>query len=164
VLLYLESSDNSYQLANFRGITINVETDADSGEITDATRAAAQETVDAILAAYAEEPTEEKFAALADEYDMSGENRAGGLYENVILGQLASRDVEDPGFDSTSVGEVQTVYSDGKFYITYALESGERYDRYIAKNMKSSEQYESAMTAAEANYPVKTLFPFHFAK
>ncbi len=164
VLLYLESSDNSYQLANFRGITINVETDADSGEITDATRASAQETVDAILAAYAEEPTEEKFAALADEYDMSGENRAGGLYENVILGQLASRDVEDHVFDSTSVGEVQTVYSDGKFYITYALESGERYDRYIAKNMKSSEQYESAMTAAEANYPVKTLFPFHFAK
>ena len=164
VLLFLDRNDNSYNLANFRGITINVETDADSGEITEATRAAAQETVDAILAAFAEDPTEEKFAALADEYDMSGEDLDGGLYENVIMGQLASEEVEKHVFSGTSVGEVQTVYSDGKYYITYALESGERYDRYIAKYFKSNQQYSDALDAAEANYPVKTTFAFKFAK
>ena len=163
VLLFLDRNDNSYNLANFRGITINVDTDENTGEISDATRAAAQETVDAILAAYAEEPTEEKFAALADEYDMSGEGREGGLYENVILGQLASQEVEDHVFGAPA-GEVQTVYSDGKYFITYSLESGERYDHYIAKSLKSNQQYSDALTAAEADYPVKTTFAFKFAK
>ena len=164
VLLFLDRNDNSYELANFRGITINVETDAESGEITDATRAAAQETVDTILAAFAEDPTEENFAALADQYDMSGEGRVGGLYENVILGQLASPEVEDFVFSGAGVGEISTIYSDGRFYITYPLENGERYDRLIAKNLKASKQYQDTMDAAEASYPVTTTMAFRFAK
>ena len=46
----------------------------------------------------------------------------------------------------------------------YALESGERYDRYIAKRFKSNQQYSDALDAAEADYPVKTTFAFRFAK
>ncbi len=164
VLLFLDRNDNSYELANFRGITINVENDAESGEITDATRAAAQETVDAILAAFAEDPTEDNFAALADQYDMSGEGRVGGLYENVILGQLASPEVEDFVFSGAGVGEISTIYSDGRFYITYPLENGERYDRLVAKNLKASQQYQDTMNAAEASYPVNTTMAFRFAK
>ena len=164
VLLFLERSDNAYELVNFRGITINVGTDEETGEVTDETRAAAQELVDSILEEFEADPTEEKFAALADEYDNSGENLSGGLYENVILGTLANPDVEAYLFGDTKVGEVQTLYSDGKFYITYPLEKGERYDRFIAKNMKQNEQYTEMMETASADYPVSTGFAFRFAK
>ena len=164
VLLFLESSDNSYELVNFRGITINVGTDEETGEITDATRAAAQETVDTILAAYEADPTEENFANLADEYDTSGDYQPGGLHENVILGTLSDPEVEAYLFGDTQVGQVQTLYSDGKYYITYPLEKGERYDRFIAKNQKAHEQYDSAMEAVDADYPVSKSFAFRFAK
>ncbi len=164
VLLFLERSDNSFQVANFRGITITVEQDAETGEITDATRAAAQETVDTILAAYEADPTEENFAALADQYDTSGENRSGGLHENVIPGELASAEVEECVFGDAAAGQVQTVYSDGLYYIIYPLEKGERYDRYIAKNLKENEQYKETIDAAYEKYPVKTTFAFKFAK
>ena len=164
VLLFLDRCDNSFQLANFRGITINVEKDEDSGEITEATRAAALEKVDAVMAAYDEDPTEENFAALADRYDESGEGKTGGLYENVILGQLASVEVEDCVFGGTSVGQVQTIAGEDLYYILYPLESGERYDRFIAKNRKASEQYNETVEAAKADYPVRTTFAFRFAK
>ena len=164
VLLFLERSDNAYELVNFRGITINVGTDEETGEITDETRAAAQELVDTILEEYENDPTEEKFAALADEYDNSGENLSGGLHENVILGTLADPEVEAYLFGDTEVGSVQTLYSDGKFYITYPLEKGERYDRFIAKNLKQSEQYTEMMESAAADYPVTTTLAFRFAK
>ncbi len=164
VLLFLERNDNSYDLANFRGITITVENDAESGEITDATRAAAQQTVDEIMAAYNADPTEDNFAALADQYDTSGEGRVGGLHENVIMGELASVEVEDFVFSGAESGTVSTVYSDNKYYITYALESGERYDRFIAKNLKASGQYTDTMAAADADYPISTTLAFKFAK
>ncbi len=164
VLLFLDRSDNSYELANFRGITINVEKDENTGEITDATRAAAQEKVDAILAEFGENSTEETFADLADRYDESGEGKAGGLYENVILGQLSSEEVEAYVFGGGQPGDIQTIYTEGKYYITYLLESGERYDRFIAENQKVSKQYDDALDAAEANYPVKTTMAFRFAK
>ena len=164
-LLFLGRNGNDYELANFRGITINVEKDAESGEITDATRSAAQEIVDTILAAYEADPTEENFAALADQYDTSGEGRVGGLHENVILGELASKELEDFVFGgSAQAGDVETVYSDGKYYITYLLAGGERYDHYIAKNLKENDQYQAAIDAADADYPVETTFAYRFAK
>ena len=67
-------------------------------------------------------------------------------------------------FGDTQVGQVQTLYSDGKYYITYPLEKGERYDRFIAKNQKAHEQYDSAMEAVDADYPVSKSFAFRFAK
>ena len=62
------------------------------------------------------------------------------------------------------MGEISTIYSDGRFYITYPLENGERYDRLIAKNLKASKQYQDTMDAAEASYPVNTTMAFRFAK
>ncbi len=164
VLLFLERNANDYELANFRGITIQVAGDETTGEITEETRNAAQATVDEILAAFSEDPTEENFASLADLYDMSGAT-AGGLYENVVMGQFASEDVEAYVFGAdTQVGEVETFYEDGSYYITYPLAPGERYDRLIAKNRMAEEQYNSAIEAAKADFPVKTLFAYRFAK
>ncbi len=164
VLLYLDRSDNAYEVANYRGITVTVEKDEESGEITEATRAAAQEKVDAILEYYEEDPTQDNFAALADKYDESGEDVDGGLHENVVLGQLASEEAEEFVFSGAEPGTVKTIYEDGRFYILCAMESGERYDRYIAENRKASEQFTSMMEAGQAQFPVTTGFAFGFTK
>ena len=165
VLLFLERNGNEYKLANFRGITVNVETDEETGEITDETRQAAQATVDEILAAFNADPTEENFASLADRYDTSGEAGTGGLYENVIMGQFASEEVEAYVFsESTVPGTVETFYEDGRYYLTYPLEPGEQYNLFIAKNRMAEEQYNSAIESAKADYPVDTKFAFRFTK
>ena len=162
VLLFLERCDNSFELGRFRSITVAVEKDEESGEITDATRAAAQETVDTILAAFAEDPTEEKFAALADQYSYEGV--AGGLHENVILGQLHSVKEEEYVFSGAEVGAVETIYDNESFIIVYPLESGSRYDHFIARNLKGSDQYKETLEKAYESYPVKTTLAFRFAK
>ena len=162
VLLFLERCDNSFELGRFRSITVAVEKDEESGEITDATRAAAQETVDTILAAFAEDPTEEKFAALADQYSYEGV--AGGLHENVILGQLHSVKEEDYVFSGAEVGAVETIYDNESFIIVYPLESGSRYDHFIARNLKGSDQYKETLEKTYESYPVKTTLAFRFAK
>lgn len=165
VLLFLERNGNEYKLANFRGITINVATDEETGEITDETRQAAQATVDEILAAFNADPTEENFASLADLYDTSGEAGAGGLYQNVVMGQMASEAVEAYVFGEDTVpGTVETFYEDGRYYVTYPLESGEQYNLFIAKNRMAEEQYNSVIEAAKADYPVDTKFAFRFTK
>lgn len=165
VILFLERNGNDYRLANFRGITIAVGVDETTGEVTQETRDAAQELVDSIIEAYNEDPTEENFALLADRYDESGDNLEGGLMENVIMGQLSSLEVEDYVFDdATQVGDVQTVYEDGFYYITYPMERGEKYDLFIAKNLMVEEQYNTAIESAREDYPVSTTFAFHFTK
>ncbi len=165
VLLFLERNGNEYKLANFRGITINVATDEETGEITEETRKDAQATVDEILAAFNADPTEENFASLADLYDTSGEAGAGGLYENVIMGQLSSREVEAYVFSEDTVpGTVETFYEDGRYYVTYPLEPGEQYNLFIAKNRMAEEQYNTAIESAKADYPVDTKFAFRFTK
>ena len=120
--------------------------------------------MDEILAAFSEDPTEENFASLADLYDMSGAT-AGGLYENVVMGQFASEDVEAYVFGAdTQVGEVETFYEDGFYYVTYPLEPGEQYNLFIAKNRMAEEQYNSAIEAAKADHPMETTFAFRFTK
>lgn len=164
VFLFLERSENDYAMANFRGITVDAALDETTGAVSEATRAEAQKTVDAILAAFEEEPTEEKFAELADQYDVSGLMN-GGLYENTVLGQLACEEAEAYVFgEEAKPGQVRTFYDNGRYYIVYPMERGERYDLFIAKNLKVGEQYTAALEAAKEDYPIKTGFAFRFTK
>lgn len=160
VLLFLDRNGNEYKLVNYRGITFTPEVDPESGEETDVTRAAAREKADTILAAYEADPTEENFQALAEEYSQGTES----LRENVILGELSSREAEAYLFSEPAVGDVRSFYEDGSYTIVYPLESGEQYNRFIAKNRMAEEQYNSTIEAAKAQYPVETLFAFRFTK
>lgn len=165
VLLFLERDGNEYKTANFRGITVTVATDEETGEITDATRAAAEATVDIIMESFNEDPTEQRFADLANLYDMSGQQLDGGLYADTVKGQTSVREMEDFLFDeNTAVGDVKTFYEDGVYYVVYALERGEQYNLLLAKNLKASDQYNSIIEEARASYPVETLFAYRFTK
>lgn len=164
VLLFLERNGNEYKTANFRGITITVETDPDSGLVTDATRSAAEATVDMILEAFNEDPTEENFAELANTYNSDGAMN-GGLCQNYVLGQIASKEIEDYLFsEETPAGEVKSFYYDGSYFVVYTMERGEQYNLLLAKNLKASDQYKSTVEAVKADYPIEKKFAFRFAK
>ncbi len=165
VLMYLDANPNEYRLASFRGIVIPVAKDEGSGSYTDATLSAAEATVDEILAAYNEDPTEACFANLANTYNTDGSTN-GGLYQNIAKGQLDNYDLENYIFDDSRVeGEVTSFYDDGFYYVVYfAGRSEQNYNLMIGEDMKVQEQYAGMIEGAKADYPISTKFAFRFAK
>ena len=162
VVMFLESNANDYRTVTYRGIVINVETD-DSGNVNDETMAAASATVDEILAALDEDPSEENFADLAYEY--VGDS-TGGLQENVTKGILRNYALEEYLFDESArtPGEIYSFYDDGSYYIAYFVGYGERYDLTIAENLMATEQYTGLIESAQPDYPIQKLFAFRFTK
>ena len=161
VLLFLDRNGNEYKLANFRCITVPVEADADSGEVTDITRYEARTKAEGIVAEYNTDPTEDKFAELADQYDTTGQT----LFENASMGSLSVPEVEAYIYDeNTQVGDVETFYSGEKYYIVYPLEPGEQYNLSIAEGLMVSEKYNSTIEEARDRYPLKKLLAFKFTK
>ena len=161
VLLFLERNGNEYKLANFRCITVQVEQDEDSEQITDVTRYEARQKVDGILAEYNTDPTEEKFSELADQYDTTGQT----LFENAAMGSLSVPEVEAFIYnENTQVGDVESFYADDKYYIIYPLEPGDQYNLSIASALMVSDKYNGTIEEARERYPVKKLLAFGFTK
>lgn len=164
VLMYLESNGNEYQLVNLRGIVIPVEKDETLGTVTDVTLSAAEAKVDEILAAYNEDPTEANFAALADQYNTTGTS-AGGLQENVPMGQLAFREIEDYLFsDEAQPGAVKSFYNDGNYYVVYPLARGAQYNYMVAENLMAQDQYVKLLDEHKPDYLIETALGYSFTK
>ena len=163
VVMFLDSNDNDYKLVSYRGIVIQTETD-ENGSVNDSAISAAQATVDEILAAYNEDPTEDNFAALANQYNGTATN--GGLQENVIMGTLANYELEQFLFDESArqPGDIYTFYKNGSYYIAYFVGYGAQYNLQIAQNLMAQEQYTGLIEAKQAEYPIKKLFAFRFTK
>ena len=89
VMLFQNHDDNTTNVVNVRHILINAEASED-GSFTEEALAAARARAEEILAEYkAGEQTEEAFAALAEQYSEDpGSNTNGGLYENIVPGQM----------------------------------------------------------------------------
>ena len=161
VLLYLDRNGNEYRLANFRCIIVPVEKDEDSDQVTDITRYEARQKVDMIMAEYNTDPTEDKFAALADQSDTTGQT----LFENAPMGSLSVPEVEEFLYnENTQVGDVETFYANEKYYIVYPLEPGDQYNLSIAEGLMVTEKYNSTIEEARDRYPVKKLLAFKFTK
>ena len=161
VLLYLDRNGNEYKLANFRCIIVPVEKDEDSDQVTDITRYEARQKVDKIMTEYNTDPTEDKFAELADQYDTTGQT----LFENAPMGSLSVPEVEEFLYDeNTQAGDVETFYANEKYYIVYPLEPGEQYNLSIAEGLMVSEKYNSTIEEARDRYPLKKLLAFRFTK
>lgn len=163
VLQFVSRNDNHYAMASLRGITIPMQADPDTGEVTEEAKAAAKATADSILESYQADPTEENFAELADLYN-TDQNLTGGLYEYVVMGQF-TRQVEDFIFAAdTQVGDVQLFEEDNALFLAYPMERGELYDLTLAKNLKAQEQFDALMDAARAQNPVEKKFAYRFIK
>ena len=118
VLYFVSRSTNDYLLPNVRHILISVSDTSDESAMEEA-RAKADE----ILAEFdAGDKTAESFGELAKEYTNDSNGDEGGLYENIMPGQMVtefndwcfdeSRQSGDTGIVETSYG-VHVMYFDG---------------------------------------------------
>lgn len=141
VVYYLDSTDNTFPLANVRHILVSYEggtTDDTTGTTTysDEEKAAAKATAEEILAQWKSgDATEDSFAALANEKSADGDGTTGGLYENVYPGQMVTN-FNDWCFDSSrksgDTGIVESTY--GYHVMYYVGDSSYTYRNYLIEN------------------------------
>ncbi len=175
VLLFIESNDNSYTLQNFRHILIQVQasqeavSETEAAEPTQADILAAQNKAKELLKEWEADPTEDNFAALANENSEDpGSNTTGGLYEDKKLGELVP-EIEEWLFDEArEIGDTEIIYvkSDNYtgYHVMYYQGSGERCDRAIAKGLLQSERFDSWVSERDPDYKLSKTIAFWFAK
>ena len=147
-------------LINVRHILITWEDEDGDGTPTDEEKAAALAEAERILALYEEDPTEEHFAALAEEYSTDpGSSSNGGLYEEVAPGTMV-QPFNDWCFDESrnpgDTGIVETTYGYHIMYFVsqsatlywkqYALNNGflnEKMDKLVDEMV---DQYDISVT------------------
>ncbi len=137
VIYYDGSTDNEFKMVNVRHILVKPDHPTDEAEDAHADGetysaeeiAAARKTAEEIYAEWkAGEATEDSFAQLANEKSDDGDGTTGGLYQNVIPGQMvqafndwcfdASRKPGDTGIVDTQYGS-HIMYFVGLSDITY---------------------------------------------
>ena len=128
VVYFDGSSDNEFKMVNVRHILVKPEHPTDeaedahsddetySAEEWDAAKATAEEIYDEWKAG---EATEDSFAELANEKSDDGDGTTGGLYENVIPGQMVQA-FNDWCFDSSrKSGDTGIVKTEYGYHILY---------------------------------------------
>ena len=150
VVVFVSRNDNHYNTANVRHILINATADED-GSYSDEALAAAKARAEEILAEWKSgDATEESFAALAEQYsEDAGSNTNGGLYENVIQGQMV-KEINDFLFAAgRKSGDTAVVYgTNGNYagyHVVYYVGEGEQYSDMIAESALQSEAMTSWM-------------------
>lgn len=141
VAMFLGSRDNSdVSTVNVRHILISKNDNVTAEE--------AKAQVEELKTQYEEDPTEEHFAELANEKSSdTGSNTKGGLYENVMPGQMTD-EFNDWIFDETrktgDVGIVETTYG---CHLIYFVGPGEYSFRdALIRNAKTNADYEAWYT------------------
>ncbi len=135
---FISGTDNNYPLANVRHILVKPEGgtyNSTTGlyDYNETEMAAAMEEAKELLAQWrAGGATEETFAAMANEHSADGDGTTGGLYEDVVPGQM----VEDfnswcfeKGRKPGNVGLVESIY--GVHIMYYVSDSETMYRDYM---------------------------------
>ena len=153
VVMFGSRNDNSYPLANVRHILVSFEggtynSTTGGYDYTDVEKQAAWEQADAILTEWkAGEATEESFAALANEKSDDSDGTTGGLYEDIVPGQMVAA-FEDWCFDAHEVGDtgiVETEY--GCHVMFYSGDSETTYRDHLISTELASAAYDEWYTA-----------------
>lgn len=138
VVLFLDSSDNNYNVAQVRHILVKAAAD-ENGVYSNAAKAEALAKAENILAEWkAGAATEDSFAALAEQYsEDEGSSTNGGLYDSIAKGQMVE-EFDKFCFEGHKAGDTAIVYGDNGAYagyhIMYYVGEGELYSGILAKN------------------------------
>lgn len=164
-LMFVARDDNRYNLVNVRHILIKAEAD-DNGEYTPEALEAAHNRIKEIEAEWQQNPTEDNFAELANQYsEDGGSNTNGGLYENVAKYRMVS-EFNDFCFAGHQPGDTGIVHgeTDGYngYHLIYFVGEGPNYADYIAENTQRNEDFNSYVLGISESYEVKEGFAFRF--
>ena len=159
-IMFLGYDDNDYKTVAMRHILINAEAD-ENGVYTDEAKAAAEAKIQEIRTEWEADPTEDNFAALAEQYsDDGGSNTKGGLYEDIYKSQMVPV-VNDFLFaEGRKAGDTDVVFNDGDggyvgcHLVYFVGEEETTYRLQLAKNAKSSEDFNAKYEELSANYEV----------
>lgn len=143
---------------NVRHILIAPETDEEDADATTATDeqwAAAYDQARELLASW--DGTEDGFATLATENSTdTGSTENGGLYEDVVTGQMVNSFSTWCFDDSRKAGDTGIVRSDYGYHIMYFVgENDQKIWQYNAEQALLSEDSASAAEALEDEYTIK---------
>ncbi|MBQ3140898.1 MAG: peptidylprolyl isomerase, partial [Clostridia bacterium] len=164
---FVDRSKNDYNMVNMRHILVQAEADED-GNYSDEALAAAEAEANEIFAEWKKNPTEENFAALANEKtDDSGSDTTGGLYENVAHYNMVEG-INDFLFNSNAKpGDCAVVYGNNGSYagyhVVYYVSDSGIYADLLAENRLRNADYESFVSALEESYTVSTGAGLKFA-
>ena len=166
-LFFTGRDTNDYSLVAMRHILIMAEAD-ENGEYSDEAKAAATARIEEIQAEWQADPTEDKFAELANSYsEDTGSNTAGGLYENIYKHQMVEG-INDFLFDAArQPGDTDVIPNDGSYVGThlvyYVGAHDDLYRSEIADAQLRSADYSTYIEGLTANYTVKTGAGLRFA-
>lgn len=158
-LVFFRGMDtNEVNLVNVRHILVSFTGDTnEDGSYTDEAKAAAKATAEEILALWqASEPSEDSFAALANERSTdSGSNTNGGLYENVYPGQMVAS-FNDWCFDeSRASGDTGIVETEYGYHIMYYVSAAEQtYRDYMIENALVNQDMQTWYTSLLETCPI----------
>ena len=165
-VIFLSRNDNHYPVAQVRHILVMAEPSEDA-TYSDEAKAAAKARAEEILAEWeAGEKTEESFAALAEQYsEDGGSNTNGGLYDNVVKGQMVE-EFDAFCFEGHKPGDTAIVYGESGSYagyhVMYYVGEGELYSDYIARSALTSEALQAWLEEVTAGYEATDRFALRF--
>ena len=157
-LMFVSRNDNHYQLADVRHILISAEAD-ENGAYTEEALEAAKAEAERIYALWQEDPTEENFAALAEEYSGDeGSSANGGLYTGVYQDYMVEEFNDFLFNEGKQPGDHGIVYGESNAYagyhVMYFSALGDVFSELLADAGKRGEDYNAAVSALAENYPV----------
>lgn len=156
VIVFVSRDYNEYKLVSARHILVKTAAD-ENGVYTDEAKAEARAKAEKILEEYkAGDRTEESFAALAEKYsEDDGSNTNGGLYENIVKGQMVE-EFNDFCFAPHKPGDTGIVYGEttgySGYHVMYFVGEGETYCDYIAENDLRNADLESWLEELTSRY------------
>jgi len=121
--------------------------------------AAALQDAEDILETWKNNPTEDYFAQLANNYSVDpGSNTTGGLYENVYPHQMV-QEFNDWCFDaSRQIGDTGIVRTSYGYHIMYYAGQGDEYWSYMTRNALLSSRYSEQEQQILDSYESKTYY------
>ena len=140
---------------------------AEDGTYSDEAKAAAKKAAEEILAKWESgEKTEESFAALANELsEDTGSNTNGGLYENVIKGQMV-KEFDEFCFAGHQAGTTGIVYGESGSYagyhVMYYVGEGQQYSDVLAKDSLATAALDALFAEHSEGLSVDRGFGFRF--
>ncbi len=165
-LYFIGRDNNDYNTVDFRHILVMAEAD-DNGEYSDEALFAAQAKAQELYAQWKEDPTEDNFAAMANENsEDTGSNTNGGLYEQVKKYSMVPG-VNDFLFNQGhAAGDTDVVFGQSSgyagYHVMYYVGENARYSNLLAESVARSEDYEARYQELISSYEAVTGFGMHF--